>query len=148
MYKNLHIVEFIVVPCLLQTYDPLLHAAFKERVVNAAHGFIISFSVDDASSFAKAEEEIGYALKQNRVAVLIMGNKSDLDRVVPWSQAKDLANKYNCPYIETSAKLNSNVTEAMTKIAGMTVEKAYEYDKLLKEFSEGKSAKQKNCSVM
>jgi hypothetical protein len=148
LHKNIYIAEFLIVPFTLRTHDPLLHAPLKERLVRGAHGYIFAFAVNDASSFAKIEEEIQYVLKHNMAPMVIMGNKSDSDRVVPYSQAKELADKYNCPYFETSAKLNTNVTETMTKIAGMAVEKGCNFDVIMKAFSEGKTLKQKKCSMM
>ena len=46
--------------------------------------------------------------------LIIVGNKIDLaeQRVVPYEQGKALADKYNLPYFETSAKKGTGVKEA------------------------------------
>lgn len=48
------------------------------------------------------------------VDLVLIGNKSDLDgeRAVEERQGKDLADEYNIPFIETSAKDGSNVNQA------------------------------------
>ena len=49
----------------------------------------------------------------------ISGNKHDLDnqKKINYSQAKELANKWGCEYIETSAETNFNCKEAFEILA-------------------------------
>lgn len=50
-----------------------------------------------------------------------MGNKSDLrpdQRTVTLAQGKELAKKYKCAHIETSARHNENVTKAFELVIG------------------------------
>jgi small GTP-binding protein len=55
------------------------------------------------------------------VALLMIGNKVDLvsERTVSVDEAEQFANKYQIPYIETSAKTAANVTNSFTWIAAM-----------------------------
>lgn len=49
---------------------------------------------------------------------MLVGNKSDLDekRVISYEQGKELAEKYNIKFIETSARRMNNVVEAFIKM--------------------------------
>jgi GTPase SAR1 family protein len=53
------------------------------------------------------------------VAVLIVGNKSDLksQREVTWDNATQLCNSIGCELLETSAKTNVNVEKSFTQLA-------------------------------
>ncbi|MHA1144544.1 MAG: GTP-binding protein [Candidatus Helarchaeota archaeon] len=60
------------------------------------------------------EAEIG-ALKY--IKSILVGNKIDLDRKVEFMAAKEVADSYGMPYIETSAKTGTNVDKAFGRIA-------------------------------
>lgn len=60
------------------------------------------------------ESEIG-PLKD--VKSIMVGNKIDLQREVPMMRAKELADNYGMPYMETSAKTGANVDKAFGRIA-------------------------------
>ncbi|KAK5980118.1 hypothetical protein GCK32_008934, partial [Trichostrongylus colubriformis] len=41
--------------------------------------------------------------------MVVVGNKTDLERVVPTTVGKELGKQFGCSLFETSAKLNENV---------------------------------------
>ena len=53
------------------------------------------------------------------VFIMIMGNKTDIEgkREVTYNQGLALAKEYNVPFIETSAKSGTNISDAFTMIA-------------------------------
>ena len=54
--------------------------------------------------------------------MLILGNKSDLQRQVEKIEAQDLSSRLNCEYLETSAKTGENVEKAFEIIAKACLE--------------------------
>ncbi|KAJ1898260.1 GTP-binding protein [Kickxella alabastrina] len=82
--------------------------------------YVIAFSVAYRKSYDIAQvirDKILDISGVESVAMVLVGNKSDLkeERQVSNSEAKELALKYKCPYIETSAKENSNIEEMFVK---------------------------------
>ncbi|XP_062511483.1 ras-related protein Rab-1-like [Corticium candelabrum] len=60
---------------------------------------------------------------ESDVAKVLVGNKSDLEAEVSCEEARDVAASYGMSYIETSAKLDSNVNEAFTTLTQMITER-------------------------
>lgn len=43
--------------------------------------------------------------------MVLVGNKTDLARMVPTSTGREMSKQFGCAFYETSAKLNENVSE-------------------------------------
>ncbi len=58
------------------------------------------------------------------VVKMLVGNKLDLDkeRIVQQREGSALANKYDIPFIEVSAKTGENIAEAFGKIGQLIVD--------------------------
>ena len=59
---------------------------------------------------------------KSTIPMVLLGNKNDLKREVTVDDAKDLAGKLNCEYLEASAKTGDNVEIAFDKIARACLE--------------------------
>lgn len=74
-------------------------------------GAFIAFSIDDLASFEGVGRWLSLIKENcvNEIDVLLLGTKADLfeSRTVPIEQAKELAKKHDCFYLETSAKTNN-----------------------------------------
>lgn len=71
-----------------------------------------------------AREQICRVLDREDVPMILVGNKADLEqlRTVGKGEGEERAREWQCPYIETSAKLRQNVNEAYEAIVRLIVE--------------------------
>ncbi|KAJ2897475.1 hypothetical protein GGI21_001669 [Coemansia aciculifera] len=83
--------------------------------------YVIAFSVTFRKSFEIAQVIWDKILDMtgtgSSVGIALVGTKNDLvnERQVSLKEAEDLAKKYGCPYIETSAKDNRGIEELFVK---------------------------------
>ena len=90
-----------------------------------AHGAVVVYDVTNKVSFESVENWIGQVDDANsyggghEVFKLVVGNKCDLEnaREVKTEQGKALAEKFNAPFLETSAKSSANVDVAFLNLA-------------------------------
>ena len=83
------------------------------------------FALNDSVSFEKIGQWIDRFNNNNGKNVkkmFLIGNKSDLVKVIEQKEIDDFANKYGLTYMETSAKTKNQINELFTIIA----EEAYE----------------------
>ena len=83
------------------------------------------FALNDSGSFEKIGQWIDRFNNNNGKNVkkmFLIGNKSDLVKVIEQKEIDDFANKYGLTYMETSAKTKNQINELFTIIA----EEAYE----------------------
>ncbi|KAJ2755856.1 hypothetical protein GGI19_001317 [Coemansia pectinata] len=78
--------------------------------------YVIAFSVNYRRSFEIAQVIRDKILEQtgvDSVGIVLVGNKSDLkdERQVSTKEAQELATKFGCPYVETSAREGINIEE-------------------------------------
>ncbi|KAJ2458830.1 GTP-binding protein [Coemansia sp. RSA 2424] len=82
--------------------------------------YVIAFSLVFRRSFEVAQvirDKILELTGTESAGIVLVGNKSDLydQREVSTTEAQELAKKFGCPYIETSAKKNINIDELFVK---------------------------------
>ena len=87
------------------------------NTINVSQGIMLLYDITDHHDFIKLESMISKVKEAHDIStfpLIIVGNKIDLaeQRVVPYEQGKALADKYNLPYFETSAKKGTGVKEA------------------------------------
>ncbi len=85
-----------------------------------AHGAVVIFDVRNRQTFERATRwfhELSEFAEGNPSMILV-GNKIDLpDRTITKEEAVNLANKYNCKFLEVSAFLGTNVDEIFNTLA-------------------------------
>lgn len=83
-------------------------------------GALLVYAVNNQASFEKLDRWISEIREKADpdIQIMIVGNKIDLasDRVVSTDDGKAFAEKYQVPFIETSAKDTTNVDTAFTEI--------------------------------
>jgi Ras-related protein Rab-8A len=113
----------------MQIWDTAGQERFRtitQTYYKGAMGIIMTYAINDRNSF----NNINNWMKQikdhasDHVCLLLIGNKCDSkDRVVDESEGKKLADDYNIPFLETSAKENINVQECFQTIGRDVAEK-------------------------
>uniref|UniRef100_A0A0A9X7Z9 Ras-related protein ORAB-1 n=1 Tax=Lygus hesperus TaxID=30085 RepID=A0A0A9X7Z9_LYGHE len=108
----------------LQIWDTAGQERFRtitSSYYRGANGIIIVYDVTEPSSFTHVRawlSEIEHYASEN-VSKLLVGNKCDLPsrRQVDAEEAKQFAEKLQIPFLEASAKQNTNVEEAFLTMA-------------------------------
>jgi small GTP-binding protein len=106
------------------------------------HGFLIVYSVCSVASFRDAEEmyqEIARTKETTNFPGVLAGNKCDMERErqVSTKEGKEMADKHQLKFFETSAKTNVNIEACFTELAKI------HYKELA-----GSSQKKKKCTIL
>ncbi|KAJ4396588.1 RAS2 protein [Gnomoniopsis smithogilvyi] len=108
---------------ILDTAGQEEYGALREQWIRQNELFVIVYDVTRRSSFEATERlfhevvDVKRKLDTNHFSpslIILVGNKSDLDnrRLVGTMEGQNLAKKLGCGFIETSAKLGTNVETA------------------------------------
>jgi GTPase KRas protein len=112
------------------------YTALRDEMIRFADAFILAYSVTSRTSFSNIRthnNEIKEKKEKMRVAgtiklspsqrpcnspVILVGTKNDLEtqREVSVEEGQMLAKSLNCPFIETSAKLNTDIEKMFHEI--------------------------------
>ncbi|EAL60850.1 hypothetical protein ACTFIW_010590 [Dictyostelium discoideum] len=106
--------------CLLDILDTAgqeEYSAMRDQYMRTGQGFLCVYSITSRSSYdeiASFREQILRVKDKDRVPLILVGNKADLDheRQVSVNEGQELAKGFNCPFMESSAKSRINVEEA------------------------------------
>eukprot|EP01110_Echinostelium_bisporum_P003623 TRINITY_DN18820_c0_g1_i1.p1 TRINITY_DN18820_c0_g1~~TRINITY_DN18820_c0_g1_i1.p1 ORF type:complete len:189 (-),score=73.31 TRINITY_DN18820_c0_g1_i1:141-707(-) len=117
-------VEVDGVACLLDILDTAgqdEYSALREQYMKTGQGFILVYSVTSPTSFEAAGKLRDQILKIKnipKIPIILVGNKIDLEgeRAVSHEDGKELATKWECGFIEASAKSNTNVSEVFFEL--------------------------------
>ena len=94
--------------------------AITKNYYRNSDGVIIVYDVTDRQTFEKVQEwvkSIGeYTDREKNIQKVIVANKVDLPRKVTKEEGKQLADKYNIPFFEASAKNDIGIKEFMNRI--------------------------------
>lgn len=90
------------------------YSSFTRQASVGAHGYIFVYSINSSASLAKLKqvhENLLNLIGDDAVPIILVAQKCDLTeyREVTREEGQTLAQRWNCPYIEVSAKMNSNV---------------------------------------
>lgn len=107
---------------ILDTAGTEQFASMRDLYIKNGQGFIIVFSLTSRQSFQDIKlirEQILRVKGTNRVPIVLAANKSDVTgthREVFTEECCHLANEWNIPYMETSAKNSTIVNSLFTEI--------------------------------
>eukprot|EP01016_Furgasonia_blochmanni_P045163 TRINITY_DN6333_c0_g1_i5.p1 TRINITY_DN6333_c0_g1~~TRINITY_DN6333_c0_g1_i5.p1 ORF type:complete len:234 (+),score=43.32 TRINITY_DN6333_c0_g1_i5:62-703(+) len=93
----------------------------RDRWIRDGKGFVVIYSVTSPDSFIEVRnilKRIERVKNTKRAPTVIVGNKIDLEnkRKVPTEDGKKLAQEFDCPFIETSAKTGLNCNEVFNEL--------------------------------
>ena len=113
----------------MQIWDTAGQERFRNVVstyFRGSNGILLIYDVTNRDSFKNLDSwliEIEKNASENVLKILI-GNKNDLvdDRVISIEEGQKFANSNNMQFIETSAKMDTNVTEAFETLGKLMIE--------------------------
>ena len=148
--KHLEVNGKAVFAEILDTAGQDEFSSMQDQWMRDGKGFLLVYNITDRTTFENItvlHEKILRTKDTTSVPIVIVGNKCDLrdDRDVSHEEGKQLAEKWGCPFYETSAKEKINnevcffdlVREIRKKQPGPS-----------KEENDKKPAKKKFCSIL
>lgn len=117
----------------LQIWDTAGQERFRSitySYYHGAHGILIIYDVTNKYSFQSVQGWMENITKyaKDPLSIILVGNKCDLtSRIVETCEGKELADKYDIGFIETSARSNINVMEAFSLIVNSVRERSGEH---------------------
>eukprot|EP00029_Vermamoeba_vermiformis_P011761 TRINITY_DN6563_c0_g1_i1.p1 TRINITY_DN6563_c0_g1~~TRINITY_DN6563_c0_g1_i1.p1 ORF type:complete len:201 (-),score=43.65 TRINITY_DN6563_c0_g1_i1:100-702(-) len=110
--------------CTLQIWDTAGQERFRQitsSFYRGAHGILVVFDLNNRESFDNLQrgwmKDI-HKYSTTSVSIILVGNKADTtqDRAVSLEDAKAYAEQMDIPYVETSAKSNTNVETTFMRL--------------------------------
>ena len=106
---------------ILDTAGTEQFASMRDLYIKNGQGFVIVYSITSLQTFQdikNMKESIMRVKGTNRVPMLLVGNKSDLEhqREVSSQEGVNLSNYWGCPFLESSARSTQNVNEVFIEI--------------------------------
>ena len=113
----------------MQIWDTAGQERFRTVIASyfkGSHGVLLIYDVTNKTSFKQLESwlEIIENNASEDILKILIGNKIDLeeDREVTKEEGQSFANMHNIQFMETSAKMNTNVNEAFEALAKIMME--------------------------
>merc|ERR1711862_280955 len=105
--------------CMLEILDTAgteQFTAMRDLYMKNGQGFVLVYSITAQSTFGDLEDlhdQIQRVKDTDKVPMVLVGNKCDLEdeRVVPKLQGKGMAQKFECQFLESSAKAKIHVND-------------------------------------
>ncbi|XP_067948033.1 ras-related protein Rap-2b-like [Watersipora subatra] len=111
-------------PCVIEVLDTAgteQFASMRDLYIRNGEGFIIVYGINNYQSFKDVmlmQSAIRRIKRKKEVPIILVGNKCDLqfEREVTAAEGQQLADIWDVPFIETSAKKRHNINELFMEI--------------------------------
>ncbi|XP_062516412.1 uncharacterized protein LOC134191807 [Corticium candelabrum] len=129
-------------------------SAVREQYMRDGDSFLLVFSLTSKLSLNSLEtifKQLSRVLGTESTPAVVVGNKSDLieDREVSASEGQELASRYHCSYLETSALNRINIDEAFHEAARLAKAARVQTQKHARKHKEQKKDKaQQRCCII
>lgn len=102
-------------------------SAIRDQYYRTGDGFLCVYAIVLQSSFDEVPEFHDAILRVkdvDKIPFVLVGNKCDLEseRKISYQQGEELAKKFNCKFLESSAKTKTNVDEAFVTLVREVIE--------------------------
>lgn len=115
--------QFVLDACQYDSDYPQLLKPFLERM----NGFMVCYSIVNRDSFGVAESFCNQIkeVRGDDAPIVLCATQSDREkeRAILKEEGEKIAQRFNCPFFETSSKLDVGVNEAFKTIAQMMKER-------------------------
>ncbi len=118
---------------ILDTAGQEEYSAMRDQYMRTGQGFVLVYSITDASSFEDCltiHEQLLRSKDVDEVPLVLVGNKCDLEeeRAVSKEEGNNMAEKFGaCKFLESSAKERINVDEIFISLVKL-IDKANDPD--------------------
>lgn len=111
--------------CMLEILDTAgqeEYMVMRDQYIRPGEGFLLVYSIDNRSSFesiGETRDSVIRVKEDELVPIVLVATKADLPdeiRKTTTNEGQELAKLYDCPFVETSAKLRSKVESAFFAI--------------------------------
>ena len=123
---------------VLDTAGTEQFTAMRDLYCKNGDGFVFTYSIVATTTFESLDKIRNQTIKvreSDDFPCILVGNKCDLEdeRIVTKTEPQEIAKKWGCPFIETSAKKNINVKEMFENLAKLVLHKFESNPKKQKE---------------
>ncbi|KAJ7027318.1 P-loop containing nucleoside triphosphate hydrolase protein [Mycena alexandri] len=106
---------------IIQIWGDDTSARMRDLSIQRAHGFLLVYSISSRATFNQLEgfRQMVVRAKGSIPPMIVVGNKLDEEREITVEEAGELAARFGCPLVETSALTAENVNRVFVDLARM-----------------------------